>query len=913
MKRSRTQVIAMSAWVVFLVFQPMVVSAEDMRPAQARVWDPFTRQAYLSGEDGDWDGINDDEERLGKILWGEIIDDDAAWCEGDEAETVVDGQLVSLPFAFPLGTQSWNQVWVGVNGTLGFEGDQSSSQARPLPASELGPKAFFAVFWDELSLNPAKGGRVWTLTPTNGRFVVCWEYLQLSGQAESSISFQAELCENGEMFWRYRELDAAGAAMTNGVTGIQANDLGWWIPSTMLRPDMALWVVSIDGLSPDNPDTDGDGIIDGIELYYYRPRTPGGRTLSPVVSDNPGDFDRDGLNVEQEYLHGQLDPFYWDTDGDMLSDGYEVSTRLLANNAEGIHGLYGDADGDGLSNYEERLYRSQPRLADSDGDGRNDADEIALGLNPTGPGGVKSPDWLAPVKLRLGDPGLDGKTEAYEMLIDALSGDTRGFTFQNTKYGVVQEQVIQLAIGGRYEVRIRHLGSVRSSNGAIDPDYIAGITGVDGTVIAGTDASGLLGQHFFDGSLPAGTEPLDTNRVATVWVQYRVLPDGSVPIADPIFKPRLSAWAAGRRSAAGSVNTEELSDPGVLVLPDYSAVMGAVLPAKIRLHGLDATSGCTRWLRFSSPSQISYKFSSMSGSFVPGVSEVKISGLTTADVDVEVRPAGAWPIGTTVIVECVVKDATGSAVIAKNSVRLIGQTVFALGDSLTYGFRRRSNGTYEMPLWKYPWLTYPARADWDGYWGVWSDIAYQGFRGYLMRDLTTSIPWAGHPANGHGPDHCGYAGSSTTDIASMLIDTSRTYPGSAVQAGPSDLVVFYFIGINDIIAGRNAATVYSHWLQGIDRILAKRSGHGRTLLVGVTLPKMSSRYFGYSNGRQQELIALNKKIRAYFPTAPYVRYVVADIENVTHDSDDDGLHFLAGGYARIEQILRQTLLNGLKQ
>jgi len=926
MKQSLIQNSVIFGVMVCFIFQTSFASAREMGPAQARVWDPFTRQAYLSGADGDWDGINDSEERLGKILWGEVTGDDALWCDGGGVETVVaawtvsgiddDVQSVALPFAFPLKSQSWSQAWIGVNGTLGLGGAQPLLQAQSLPTPALGTNPFFGVFWDQLHLEPAAGARVWTYSPGVGRFVVCWEHLQLGGQAASSISFQAELRQDGEMLWRYREIEPAGAAITNGVVGIQANDSGWWLPSEMLHADLTLWVVSIDGLSPDNPDSDGDGIIDGIELYYYRPRAPGGRYLSPVISDNPGDFDRDGLDVEQEYLHGQLDPFYWDTDGDMLSDGYEVSTRLLANNAAGIHGLFGDADGDGLSNYEERLHRSQPRLADSDGDGRNDAMEVAMGSNPIGPGGVPSSAWLAPVSFILGDPGLDGKTEAYAMEIDALSGDTRGFTFQNTAYGVVQSQTLQLAIGGRYRLGLRHLGSVRSSEGVIDLDYVAGISPVDGTVISVTDSSGMLGQHLSTSLIPAGTEPFDTNRFATVWVQSRVLPDGSTPIVDPVLKPRLSAWAAGRHSTAASISVAELSDPGVLVLPNYGVVMGSVLPAKIRLHGLNVASGCTRWLRFSSPSRVSYKFLRVGGTFSPGVAEMRVYGSLTADVDIELQANGAWPIGTTVDVEYVIKNEGGQIIIARDDVRLIGQVIAALGDSLTYGFRRRFDGTHETPSWASPWLVYPSEAAWWNFSGTWSDLAYQGSRGYLRRDLTVSVPWAGHPANGHGPDHCGYSGARTSDIINTLADTTRVYPRSAIQAGPSDLVVLYFIGINDIIGNRNAATVYSNWMQGVNSILAQRAGHGRTLVVGVTLPKMGSDYFGYTSKRQSELIAFNAKVRAHHLTGPdalHARYVVADVENVPHDSDDDGLHFLSGGYERIEQVLRQAILNGLKR
>lgn len=68
-----------------------------------------------------------------------------------------------------------------------------------------------------------------------------------------------------------------------------------------------------------------------------------------------------------------------DTDGDGLPDSFEVEQGLNpASPADG--GL--DLDGDGLSNRDEFLLRTDLHLRDSDGDGVEDGDEVAIGTEP---------------------------------------------------------------------------------------------------------------------------------------------------------------------------------------------------------------------------------------------------------------------------------------------------------------------------------------------------------------------------------------------------------------------------------------------------------------------------------------------------------------------------------------------------
>jgi outer membrane protein OmpA-like peptidoglycan-associated protein len=92
---------------------------------------------------------------------------------------------------------------------------------------------------------------------------------------------------------------------------------------------------------PLNPDTDGDGLLDGEEVNSYR--------THPLKTDTDGD----GLTDGDEVKRYRTDPTRVDTDGDGLSDGDEVLR-----------------------------HRTNPLVADTDKGGVPDGREIQMGLNP---------------------------------------------------------------------------------------------------------------------------------------------------------------------------------------------------------------------------------------------------------------------------------------------------------------------------------------------------------------------------------------------------------------------------------------------------------------------------------------------------------------------------------------------------
>jgi hypothetical protein len=130
-------------------------------------------------------------------------------------------------------------------------------------------------------------------------------------------------------------------------------------------------------------DSDGDGLPDDWEYSFF----PGDLTKLTAT----GDFDADGLTDVQEHARG-TNPKVADTDGDGLLDGVETGTGtwVSATNT-GTDPLNPDTDGDYLPDGVETNTGTfvsntntgaNPNLADTDGDGFLDGLENPFGANP---------------------------------------------------------------------------------------------------------------------------------------------------------------------------------------------------------------------------------------------------------------------------------------------------------------------------------------------------------------------------------------------------------------------------------------------------------------------------------------------------------------------------------------------------
>ena len=101
------------------------------------------------------------------------------------------------------------------------------------------------------------------------------------------------------------------------------------------------------------------------------------KTVGANFVEDTRDPDNDGLTNFQEIIVHLTNPDIADSDGDGIHDGDEVAQGRspIEDNR--------DPDNDGLTNYQEIVvHLTNPDIADSDGDGIHDGDEVAQGRSP---------------------------------------------------------------------------------------------------------------------------------------------------------------------------------------------------------------------------------------------------------------------------------------------------------------------------------------------------------------------------------------------------------------------------------------------------------------------------------------------------------------------------------------------------
>lgn len=309
-------------------------------------------------------------------------------------------------------------------------------------------------------------------------------YVQRDG--DPTYSTQTEILSS-DGTWNFRNAAAANplvafVIMSNSSsTNLFLDDI---YVDTVPAPNLA------NPLTVTNPDSDGDGLEDAWEIFYF------GNITSQAGGNDP---DGDGYTNEQEETAGS-NPLLaastpLDVDGDGLPDNWEVTyfgSRTVQNGA-------GDFDGDGATNAQEYAAGSDPTSAsswpDTDGDGLRDAWELAYFGNLTTANGS-------------GDNDGDGFSNAAEQAAGSSPIDAQ-WTPNSAK------------LRHRWSFSGDLLDSVGTAHATIsDPDNDAAVGGTvtqNSTSVtlsggaSGTSAAVLLGNNLIGGR----TEPVTLQFWAT--------------------------------------------------------------------------------------------------------------------------------------------------------------------------------------------------------------------------------------------------------------------------------------------------------------------------------------------------------------------------------------------------------------
>ena len=285
-------------------------------------------------------------------------------------------------------------------------------------------------------------------------------------------------------------------------------------PDTDFNQPEEDWAILGRSTDPLVQDTDGDGLIDGIEVIGWTIRVVDMGVRDVTVYSDPGvyDTDRDGLSDSTEYYETFTNASDRDTDSDGLEDFTEAVDGFIWNGSVYFtNASMFDTDNDGLNDGEEVIngqdqYITHANNADTDDDGLSDGGEVLYIPRP----------WQSATNPLDNDTDDDGQPDGWEMQVFSVQQNTNShslwITTQNwLPIGCTSMVECGLGPGGwvwdSYLKGFQTSGD-RNGDGILDPKYFIHEMNLTGFTIP-SDGRWALDPSF--GSMPDSNFDIDND------------------------------------------------------------------------------------------------------------------------------------------------------------------------------------------------------------------------------------------------------------------------------------------------------------------------------------------------------------------------------------------------------------------